>query len=508
MITRTGEFNVGDVVKIEFIKGNSCLFGINSTMKSLTGKIVRIDDITPYDEQRAKVCLRSKNPGVQKILERYSWSSDMIVRVSNERIKNAWDDIELPDDDKEHIISQMEHIFSYLGYSYKRPALEKIVETWFENKKELIYFVSKHPNYVKGKYYIQFDHDFEREINKNDLKVLFEEWYINSSAAIIKELHSNKNEVYQERLKKEENVFIPDSFKDFLKFLSEYGISTVEDEFLARYDLAFRDYNLGIKIAKGMKTSRAVNRICVALGIDKTSTYNKVFAIYSDALSPLKIRRHTVISCNPIDYLLMSNGNSWTSCHTINKFSKEENNYGGMHAAGTVSYMLDASSLVYYEVSSDYSGDEIEMEPKIIRQMYHYGDHALVQARMYPQSNDEGSKNLYAEKRNIVQKIFAEILEVPNRWVVKTGISACDKIVYHDPEGKHYHDTSNFENCNVSILRGEEDNEKGIYVGHSPICIECGEDYCSESELNCCHDPVQSVYERNISATPKRGAII
>lgn len=396
----------------------------------------------------------------------------------------------------------------YLGYTYSRSALGKIIDKWYENKYPLIQLLSKHPNYVKGKYYIQFDHDFDRDIKVDDLNILMEKWYVGADVDTRLQLHLLKNEIYQKKLDEEENVFMPNSMVEFLRFLKEYKNVAVTEEFIDAYNRHLGSYGMTIKIAEGMKTSRAVNRICSALGIDKIGSYNKVFAVYSDALSPLKIKRHTVISCHPLDYLLMSNGNSWTSCHTINKFSKDGENYGGCHASGTISYMLDGTSMVYYEVSADYNGKEIELQPKIIRQMYHYADHALVQGRLYPQSNDDGFEHLYTDKRNIVQKILADTLDVPNRWIVKKGTNACCKVIDHADGSTHYTDTSCFSTCNVSYLRGEEDNDKYMLVGHRPICIECGCYHDNAEQINCCDDPDRDAYLENTKKMPRKGAII
>ena len=411
--------------------------------------------------------------------------------------------MELSNEARERVVDQMKRIFDHLGYAYTDIALNKIIDVWFENKGPLIKLLSKHPNYVSDKFMIQFDHDFEREIDKSSLSKLHDNLF---TADVCTELVEKANETYKKRLEVEQNVFMPSSFVKFLELTAEYDKNIVDQDFAEECKNLFGDY-LNVTITEGMKTSRAVNRICVAMGIDKVGIYNKIFASYADAISPLKIKRHTVISCNPIDYLLMSNGNSWTSCHTINKFSKSDNNYGGCHASGTISYMLDATSLVYYEVSAEYGGNEIEMEPKIIRQMYHFGHNALVQGRLYPQSHDSGSSSLYEEKRNLVQKIFADILEVPNRWILKKGTAACQKIINH--EGTHYHDTSHFDNCNVSYVRGEEKEDITIVVGHDPICIECGYEHSDAEQINCCHEPSKDTYVETVNKTPiNRGTIL
>lgn len=132
-------------------------------------------------------------------------------------------------------------------------------------------------------------------------------------------------------------------------------------------------------ISAGQKTSRAVKKICTLIGITSNtySDFEKRYAKYSDAINPLDVVRHTILSVNPVDYLLSSNGNSWSSCHTLDK--NNPNGFSGCHCSGTMSYLLDGTTMVYYQVDKEYDGNDLEFEPKIIRQLFHYKDGILVQ---------------------------------------------------------------------------------------------------------------------------------
>ena len=158
---------------------------------------------------------------------------------------------------------------------------------------------------------------------------------------------------------------------------------------------------------------------------------------------------HTILSVNPLDYLTMSFGNSWASCHTIDKQNKREmpNSYQGMYSSGTISYMLDSPSMVFYTVDASYDGNDFWHEPKINRQMYHWGEDKLIQGRLYPQDND-GCSTGYTAFRAIVQKIMSEIFDFPNFWTVSKGTSEAGR--YIDSEGTHYRDYNNFSNCTSS----------------------------------------------------------
>lgn len=258
---------------------------------------------------------------------------------------------------------------------------------------------------------------------------------------------------------------------------------------------------LDLRIVKGQKMSRVINKFCNKLGIDKNPEYNRKFAIFADDINELDIKRHTVISINPIDYLTMSFGNSWKSCHTIDKFNDRAVNgdgYGGCYSGGTLSYMLDGASIVYYTVDKKYDGTDFEFEPKINRCMFHIGEDKLIQGRVYPQSND-GDQTIYTEIRNIMQKVIAEMFDTENLWVLSKGINSCSSVI--DTIGIHYPDYTNFETCNVSYLKPVK-NIKKITVGHNGICPKCGKVHTNHNSILCYE------CERNEKTCPHCGRTI
>ena len=241
-----------------------------------------------------------------------------------------------------------------------------------------------------------------------------------------------------------------------------------------------------VKAVPNQKLSRIVNRICVNLGLDKYPDYNKEFAKFSDAINPLSIKRHTVISCHPIDYLTMSFGNSWSSCHTIDKNNTREmsNHYNGMYSGGTMSYMLDGVSVVFYTVDGKYEGNYLELEPKINRNMFHIGEEKIIQGRVYPQTNDSNN-GIYEKFRNIMQKVIADCYNVPNMWKLKRGTNECIEVT--NSTGVHYRDYASFDDCNVSYLKHDDGtiNIDEITIGHYPICPCCGEEHGRSDCIEC-----------------------
>lgn len=340
---------------------------------------------------------------------------------------------------------------------YSLPSSEKglraIVEKWSTSKQNLMDLFSKNPHWNPEKFYIAFDTTVDRDIDSMKVDSFFSWVY--------------KNLPY--------GVKWTDSFAN-LKYYPQKNI----DGYLA--EVINRDYP-DLKIVEGQKTSRAVNKILSSLGY-KGRSYEQQFAKYADALSPLQIVRHTVISLNPNDYLLMSNGNSWSSCHTIDKHNNS-GGYSGCRCSGTLSYMLDGTSFVFYQVDKEYTGDNLELQPKIIRQMFHYDNGVLIQGRLYPQCND-GKNSLYVPTRAVVQKVIADALGIPNLWRKKGGTDTCRD--FSKSYGTHYRDYTYQSECNVSrifeLIPDGVDNRK-VNIGTNPICPICGKEHSREEWLYC-----------------------
>lgn len=335
-------------------------------------------------------------------------------------------------------------------------AIDKIINTWADNKAPLIELLRHHPNWNDEKCYVAFDQNVKGQTD--DKKIYqFLDWVMGMTyrTNAISELKYYKEQL----LDSEMAEMIKQSYPDIKG------------------------------IAAGQKTSRAVNKICKLLEVNKWENYEREYAKYSDAINPLDVVRHTILSVNPVDYLLSSNGNSWSSCHTLDK--NNPNGFSGCHCSGTMSYLLDGTTMVYYQVDKEYDGNDLEFEPKIIRQLFHYKDGILVQGRLYPQCND-GKNSLYTPIRAQLQKIIADCLVAPNLWRKKGGTSACCSVI--NSEGTHYRDYECQSECSVSkiikmIPKGRVDN-RHMTVGHDIYCVKCGDWHDMESTLLCedCYD--------------------
>lgn len=415
------------------------------------------------------------------------------------------------------------------------------IDKWVKNKGWMVNMFKKHPNY-NGKYQIAFDVDFSRRVDRETIgnftyylnytvkpTVLVEQklgcftYYelvkiidrledVGRGFRYLKSLGYNavangktseeiefELEEWKQRLTnfKENDSFVISGGKAYNKeswhkskvigkladIIYDNNDSIATDDFAEKINELIPE----AKAVSGQKFSRIINKVCGLLGINKHPDYNREFAKYSDAINPLHIKRHTILSCHPVDYLTMSFGNSWASCHTIDKQNKRRRggeHYSGCYSGGTMSYMLDDSSFVFYTVDSKYDGDKYELQDKINRNMFHIGEDKLIQGRVYPQAMD-GEDGLYKQIREIVQKVIADCMDMPNMWKNVKGTSECSRNIISN--GVHYKDYLSFEYCNVSYLKGDTDevNLNKIIVGHDPICPYCGEEHTNAECIEC-----------------------
>lgn len=378
-------------------------------------------------------------------------------------------------DEHEYLLKSMKALLSEYGYKYDNNALNKIIREWGTKKATLIEAFKRHPNYVPGQFMIAFEGSYNRDIDVNASKV-FSDWLTDNC------IHPMRNQIPEAiRIGYPWNGNLPSNLYEFLHYeLHEYAAHTITEDTANRVNRMIPE----IRAREGQRMSKIINKICAYLGYDKVDGYNREYAKYADSLSPISITRHTVLSLNPLDYLTMSFGNSWASCHTIDKKNLRDmpNSYSGAYSSGTMSYMLDPSSMVLYTVDKSYEGSEYWSQDKINRQMFHWGEDKLVQGRLYPQANDYNGE-AYKPYRNVVQEIISTIFGFSNLWRVKKGTDNAS--AYINTCGTHYPDYYHYSGCNVSIVSSSENTNK-FTVGARPICIECGARHGNESNISCC----------------------
>ena len=392
-----------------------------------------------------------------------------------------------------------------------------MLNTFFINKEPLIQKFISSPHYVgdlriglrrefartnNAQDVREFCHSFERRVGASDIilkrtdehgKTVADYTLTGVKRVGVKQLHDDKfikqlidaragmkafnDDGYTLRSKNSADNFhgIMSSFSDFSRPLLNGDV--IHDIHL---------YNSDLKLTAGLKTSRAFNRVCEAYGITKAANYNKLFAQYADMVSDLKRELDFYISLNPYDYLTMSFGNSWASCHTIDKQNRRniQDHFSGGYCGGCLSYMLDSTSIITFAMDKD---ADVQQDGKIYRNMFHFGNNMLMQSRVYPQSNDGGT-DLYESFRVIVQGEFAIMLGLANNaWDHLGNRRACDNRT--DSNGVHYPDYIYKDDCNISCpteLRRTVSDSSRIQVGRAGICACCGETITSSNKIS--HD--------------------
>lgn len=399
-------------------------------------------------------------------------------------------------------------------YSYNSAVVEEIVETSIDRKAGLIALFRKHPNWDEDQLCIHFDHDIERKTNMGAIDE-FLSWLETETRKQLEKTPRDTPDTWGRNYwydteKNPLNKIIYDytveesRYGGGMSLINCLGVipkETIMPEFTADtndwsgqnkswYEKAvgaINAQNEKFNFRPGMKINRVFNKVCQFYGLDKLEGYDAAFARLSDGITPLKISRHTTISVNPIDFLLMSNGNSWQSCHYIGDNPEDS----GCYSSGTISYMLGQDSFIVSIIDKEYPNDNLALAPKINRQVFGYNDHQLLQSRLYPQNCDSGATEIYKNLREMVEQIIADAEGEANRWV-----KVDNKNVYHN--GTAYEDWNCFNTVHQYNLRNYAEGQTldAIRLDEKPICISCGYTHWHEGNILCedCYDAQKGVY--------------
>lgn len=399
--------------------------------------------------------------------------------------------------DTDKLVDDMMALLTKYNHRNSEHGVCTILDTFFANKAPLIHMLAQSPNY-KGDLRIIRKEIFVRDCVSENIERFI--WNFRQEEGIkncIIQYKDDKGKTMHDYIRTGSramnlkqmtsaiNLFAIDEVKRFdlltgatkesCEKLSNFN--TWMDSFQGQSRTSLdSDWNFdGINCARGMKTSRAFNRVCTHYGVNKWAKYNKEFAKYADMVSGKDREMWFIISVNPLDYLTMSFGNSWSSCHTIDKKNKRrmENGYHGMYCNGTLSYMMDESSIITYML--DEIGDDIHEQGKVYRNMFHVNKNSqlCIQGRIYPQGND-GSTDLYKRFRTIMQEELTPLFGLEeNKWKSRSVGSrdACSV-------GYHYQDYHNYSSCRSFYPNVKEGQELGrVVIGHYGICPHCGKEY-------------------------------
>ena len=241
------------------------------------------------------------------------------------------------------------------------------------------------------------------------------------------------------------------------------------------YNLEKQGFNVKFSLNVGAKFSRVINAVLRAV-IEQAHLacpeYEKWFAAFSDGVKTKPEKLKFVLSIHPADYMRMSFGNSWDSCHKLGK---------GCYQAGTLSYMLDTCSMVGFVVKPECK-DEYWKEYKIFRQMFMYNGAEMLKSRLYPDYsvNDAIYGTAFAD-------CVAKILDIPSDWkkvntTLTTMAQGKGSVAYPDFTFSYY---NTWSLVNPIYLTDDAFIVKTTPIGEPPMCPKCGREHKSRNTCYC-----------------------
>lgn len=496
-------FNVGDFVMVRHDISNNARYGCAAGMIALAGTVVTIASANVYADRYT----------IEEDGGQWAWGESDFITVSAEEIekrneevrKNMMSKAKLKEKwgeycDTDKLVDDMMALLTTYNHRNSEHGVCTILNEYFTNKEPLIKMFAQSPNY-KGDMRIITKEEFERENVASEIAKFVRAFKDNDGVANTMLCYKDKDgkTLYEYIQTKTTHMKIRDvakaknvmASKEISAFSKKTGATIESEESLKAFRIwmtTFEKVNTPtlqrdltheeVVLKKGTKTSRAFNKICAKYGVDKWSKYNKEFAKYADMVAGKGRELYFIISLNPLDYLTMSFGKSWASCHTIDKANRRHaaNGYSGAYCNGTLSYMMDESSIITYVLTK--LSDNLHEEGKLYRNMFHCKGKKFIQGRIYPQGND-GSVDLYKKFRFIVQREFYSLLGLEeNKWKSRS-VEDRDHYTY----GRHYKDYVHFCDCKTFYPAGD-DSYDDIVIGHNGICPHCGKETAFSDHLS------------------------
>lgn len=190
-----------------------------------------------------------------------------------------------------------------------------------------------------------------------------------------------------------------------------------------------------------------------------------------------------VVSLSPLDYITMSETNSWSSCHAME----------GCHCAGGLSYMTDSATAIAYRPSvTRFTRFDVSLQHKTWRQVVHIYPKTKIAlyGRHYPNADPSIAKLV----RKMINDLFTKHYDLPDKWVLKRGIPM--NLEYSGLIYGETHDTGVMTHRRGIEYRyrmvENSDGTSGIrvdenyYVGSEFPCAICGGEVTDCGSIFCC----------------------
>lgn len=207
----------------------------------------------------------------------------------------------------------------------------------------------------------------------------------------------------------------------------------------------------------------------------------------SKVLQNKRVLGTVYLSIDPYDYLTSSiNKHGWKSCHRITD---------GEYGTGSVSYMLDETTIVSYRAKKDadfdynYWGIKFKGNSKLHRQLVYFDKNScsIIFGRQYPNNNEQLSKEI----RVLLEGRVSEYLGVEDKWKVFKNRYDGE---FEDVSKLHYSDVRNDFEFRFARLSTSRKNVARWEVGKDVPCLcGCGETVYRSSERAICSDCVDTI---------------
>jgi len=426
---------------------------------------------------------------------------------------------------KETAVGRYKELLDEYGYeNYNSEYLKETIEEWYKQKENM------REIFRKSQYWNE-EEQMLVLVNKTILRSF--------NKAGVEEFHDWMNNQFDDHNTNSDTRCLFSKLYSIMKYSFENGYGNLInlDAVKEWFNLYERDdyketvQNEIAPLVEGQKWSRYINTFCKKIGFntitdihtevytdgsgnahkrEKDMGYNYYFALLGDSINPLEINGKTfIVSLNFIDYLTMSFGNNWASCHTIDKDNNRgcHGSYNGEWSSGTLSYALDNITAIAYIVDEENAKVETRnyhhkygkhvpycLRDKEHREVVAWQNDKIYFARVYPDGRDGGEEGIAAQFREIIQQIFAECLNTSNFWVTKKGTSNIYNYIDGNRNGfTAYDDWRHYEDCSISFLRRIDGilNEDPIIIATRPICPCCGSRHIHQENIyceECCND--------------------
>lgn len=398
-------------------------------------------------------------------------------------------------------VSDLLEDFGHLTKGRYADGLQKIEEVFWNHKDNLIGILKKHPNY-NGMLQIVIPWGLYRPIDPARCRgfVVWMNEQLNYPNYDDNTIERWCYDIVTEILAPITNEV--EGYKDYTTLTRD----VVEELEEITNEFSSNGLNIKIRFNAGTKLMKVIEKVCIIAGLDKVVdmqtyrwttadgvTHSKLKdmgwkhwrAYLADGVNPFTKDVTVVLSVNPYDYFTMSFGKNWASCHTIDKENRRrcKKNYNGCYCAGTESYCLDYSTMIFYIVDKPYDevkGTRPEVNDKLKRAVVYTNGNDFVVSRVYPDGRDGGDPGVRDNVNAAMKQIWGECIGVdPDDFKLYEGDAAnfIDTMA-----GEHYQDYNEYNDVEYWYLENSKDT---IEVGNDTICPDCGETHGDSEWLRC-----------------------